>query len=371
MAMSLLESPSPSLAATLLAPIALTIWFRSRTLHAFEAERPTEWILYGQWLQVIYLCTVAVWWSLWDSQRVPTLSQERFLLLTSLDPAFAKLILFVGLPVAALAIARLIATVAGRTFLATNWKAADLVKLTFWGTVSSTVVFLLVALGFDDIYRRSWASILWLIAAAFLRIVGVPCLLRAEGLKFRRVKSGEVYKRAFSLAKNMNVNLKRVHVVPVGRGHLANAHGWPRSIAVTENYGKFLHGPELDFIIGHELSHGKELHGIKNLAIAPGVLCVLALMCYALPARLVYLRPALDIVVTLLPILVVRFISRRFEYAADAASVAFTKSPGAATRALVNLYRLNRGPTHRSVFLELFMTHPALDRRIEAINAHS
>jgi Zn-dependent protease with chaperone function len=154
------------------------------------------------------------------------------------------------------------------------------------------------------------------------------------------------------------------------RGHLTNAHGWPRSIAVTENYGKFLHGPELDFIIGHELSHGEELHGIKNLAVAPVVLCVLALVCRLLPTTLVTFRPILDIVVTLLPTLISRFISRRFEFAADAASVAFTMNPEAATQALVNLNRLSQVPAHRNEILELFMTHPALDRRIEAINAY-
>jgi len=149
---------------------------------------------------------------------------------------------------------------------------------------------------------------------------------------------------------------------------LANAHGWPRSIAVTENYGKFLHGPELDFVIGHELSHGKELHGIKNLVVAPMVLSVLVLASFLFPSTLEPLRPILDIAVILMPVLINRFISRRFEYAADAASVAFTKNPEAAKQALVNLNRLSQAPANRNEILELFMTHPALDHRIESIN---
>lgn len=365
-----LESPVYGLFATLVLPIALTVWFRSCALRANELERPTKWIVYGQWLQVIYICTVAVWWSLWDFQRVPELARTQLLGMTSLDPALATLILFLVLPLGAVAIARLIAAAAGRTFFATKWTATDLVSVTFWGTASSTLVFLLVAIGFDAAYSRSWTGILWVIAAGFLRVVGMSRYRRAEGIIFRRVRSGEVYKRAFSLAKTMNVNLNRVHVVPTGRGHLTNAHGWPRSIAVTENYGKFLHGPELDFVIGHELSHGKELHGIKNLAVAPVVLCVLAPICCLLPATLVSFRPILDIVVTLLPILIARFISRRFEFAADAASIAFTKNPEAATQALVNLNRLIQAPTHRNEILELFATHPALNRRIEAISVH-
>jgi Zn-dependent protease with chaperone function len=228
-------------------------------------------------------------------------------------------------------------------------------------------VFLLVATGFDAVYRRSWTSVFWLIAAAIFRMVGKAQFLTAQGIIFRRVKSGEVYKRAFSLAGRMKVSLRRVHVVPIGRGHLTNALGWPRSIAVTENYTKFLHEPELDFVIGHELSHSKELHGIKNLAVAPVVLSFLALACCLFPAILAPFRPILDVVVILMPVLIDRFFSRRFEYAADAASVAFTKNPDAATQALVNLNRLTQAPSHQNELLEIFMTHPALDRRIEAI----
>ena len=366
----LFESPVPSLFATLVLPIALTVWFRSRALHASVSERPAKWIVYGQWLQVIYLCAVAAWWSLWDFQRVPSLARALHLGMTSVGPSLATLILFLGLPVVALAIARLIVNASGRTFFASKWTPTDLVRLTFWGTASSTLVLLLVASGFDAIYRRSWTGILWLIAAAFLQMVGFSRFRSAQGIIFRRVRSGEVYKRAFTLAKSMNVNLKRVHVVPIGRGHLTNALGWPRSIAVTENYGKFLRGPELDFIIGHELSHGKDLHGIKNLIVAPVVVVFLVLVCCLFPATLVPFQPILDIVVTLTPILITRFFSRRFEFAADAASVAFTKNPVAATQALVNLNRLSQAPEHRSELLELFMTHPSLDRRIEAISAH-
>ena len=359
-----------SLFATLVLPIALTVWFRARTLRANELDRPTKWIIYGQWLQVVYICTVAVWWSLWDFQRAPSLVRTQLNGMTSFDPGLATLVLFLVLPLGAVAIARLITAAASRMFFASKWTATDLVRLVFWGTASSALVFLLVAIGFDAVYSRSWTGILWVIVAGFLRVIGMSRYRRAEGIMFRRVKSGEVYKRAFSMARSMNVNLDRVHVVPIGRGHLTNAHGWPRSIAVTENYSKFLHGSELDFIIGHELTHGREFHGIKNLAVAPVVLCVLAPICCWLPATLVSFRPILDIVVTLLPILFASFISRRFEFAADAASVAFTKNPEAAIQALVNLNRLIQAPANRNGILELFATHPALSRRIEAINAH-
>jgi len=52
------------------------------------------------------------------------------------------------------------------------------------------------------------------------------------------------------MAKDMKTPLKRVYVVPAGRGHLTNAYGLSESIAVTDNYGKFLDRAELDLSSG-------------------------------------------------------------------------------------------------------------------------
>jgi Peptidase family M48 len=63
----------------------------------------------------------------------------------------------------------------------------------------------------------------------------------------------------------------------------------------------------------------------------------------------------------------VYFLSRRFEYAADRASVEYTQDPKAAIHALANLYRFTQAPTYCDRVTELFMTHPAFVRRAEAI----
>jgi len=138
-----------------------------------------------------------------------------------------------------------------------RWTATDLLRLALWRTVSPTFAMLLVATGFDAMYSRRLTGIFWLVFAAILAMVGTFRLRVAEGIKLQRVKSGELYKRAFVMAKDMRTPLKRVYVVPAGRGHLTNAYGLPESIAVTDNYGKFLDRAELDFVIGHELGHVK------------------------------------------------------------------------------------------------------------------
>lgn len=113
---------------------------------------------------------------------------------------------------------------------------------------------MVVAIAFDAIYEHSLACIFWFVAAAVLARGGDIGLRLAEGLKLPEVKSGTAYKRAFVLAREMGTRLKRVYIVPAGRGRMTSAFGLSHSIALTDNYGKFLHGPHLDFVIGHELS---------------------------------------------------------------------------------------------------------------------
>jgi Zn-dependent protease with chaperone function len=313
------------------------------------------------------LCTVAIWWASWDFQRgsgqIPGLAFGP----RGTDAALAKLLLFWGLPIIGIAVVQLICYSLDRTFLGRRWTVIDVCRLAFWRTLCPTVALLFVATGFEAIYDRRLTGILWLVVAAILALVGTISLQLAEGLKLQQVKSGELYKRAFVLAKEMQTPLKRVYVVPAGRGHLTNAYGLTESIAVTDNYGKFLSRAQLDFVIGHELGHVKARHGRKKLLIVVIVFACIALVCSLLPPMLVPFRPLLDILVVFVPILTFYFFSRHFEYAADEAGVELTHDPETAIHALASLYRVTEAPTRCDRLTELFMTHPALTRRVRAI----
>jgi Zn-dependent protease with chaperone function len=82
-------------------------------------------------------------------------------------------------------------------------------------------------------------------------------------------------------------------------------------------------------------------------------------------------RPLLDIFFLLIPVLTSYYFSRRFEYAADAASVEYTHDAEAAIRGLANLHRLTQVPTDCDRLSELFLTHPAFTRRAWAIGESS
>ncbi len=335
---------------------------------ADEPSTISRRIAFRRGLQVATLGAIAAWWSLWDLQRHSVLIAKLAVRFAWSDSALLERLLFFALPIGIVFVLQLVCYSLDRTLMGRRWTATDLLRLALWRTVSPTLAMLLVATGYDAMYGRRLAAIFWLIFAAILAMVGTFRLRVAEGIKLQRVKSGELYKRAFVMAKDMRTTLKRVYVVPAGRGHLTNAYGLSESIAVTDNYGKFLDRAELDFVIGHELGHVKGKHGRKKLLIMTTIFATLAVICFFFPPALIRFRPVLDFFLLLTPILTFYFFSRRFEYAADKSSVEFTHDAKAAIRALDNLYDFTQAPTRYNRIIEVFLTHPSLEHRVAAIS---
>src|SRR5205807_5369561 len=328
-----------------------------------KSARTSRWITFRRGLHIVVLGAIGAWWALFDSHRYSELVPKVALRFPQFDPAVLRLLLFFGVPAGAIFVLQLSCYSLDRIFIGRRWTSTDVLRLGFWRTVTPTVTLLFVATGFDAMYDRRLMGILWLISAATLAMVATFRLRAVEGIKLQRVKSGELYKRAFVMAKEMRTHLKRVYVVPAGRGHLSNAYGLSESIAVTDNYGKFLDRAELDFVIGHELGHVKGKHGRKKLLIMTTVFATLAVICFFFPPALIRFRPLLNLFLLLTPMLTFYFFSRCFEYAADKSSVEFTHDAKAAIRALDNLYNFTQAPTHCNRITELFLTHPSLEHR--------
>jgi len=223
------------------------------------------------------------------------------------------------------------------------------------------------AVAMDDIYNRRISGFVWMIAAGIVAMLSRIQLRAAEGLIPRPVKSGELYKRSTVLAKKMGVYLKRVCVVPFGKGHLTNAYGSVSQKAVTDDYGRWLHGSQLDFVICHELAHVKHKDALKTLGSTVAAFAIVSTPLWFMPPLPVAWRIFLDFAVILSPLVVFYALSRDREYKADRLSVQVTGEPEMAIRALVALYRSAEVPSHLSRFAELFSTHPSLRSRVEAI----
>jgi|HubBroStandDraft_6_1064221.scaffolds.fasta_scaffold02976_6 Zn-dependent protease with chaperone function len=342
---------APTLSVAILLLPLVSMFFRFVTLRGDGPRRATAWLRHRRSNHVVALIALAAWCTLWE-----------FPLVAALPP-----VLFWILPILSTVVLEGGARYGDRAILTRTWTATDIMRLACWSTVAPPIALLMVAAGFHAIVDGIWGGSFWLIGAGIAAVVGPIQLQSAQGIKLRRVKSGTLYNRAFRLARKVGVNLDRVYVVPPGRGHLTNAFGLWRGIALTDNFGEYLSGPQLDFVIGHELGHVKGKHTRQKFSVILLVVVVLVLLSSSLSHMASAFRPVFMLIVLLMPLLAVYCLSRYFEYSCDREAIGFTNDPESGLHALVNLYRITGSPVKCGRIVELFMTHPSLTNRLEAI----
>ena len=233
--------------------------------------------------------------------------------------------------------------------------------------MSFVIPLLMVASGFTLIFSGKTVGTVWLISAGVISLVGTAFLRSAEGMKFNRLKSGELRNRALKMADHMGVTIGRVYIVPAGKGHLTNAYGWSNAIGLTDSLGQHLTKTQVDYVMAHELAHVKLRHGRKDLLLVLTIYSALVLILFGLFQHAMALQPLAEITVIFGPLVAIYYLSRRFEYAADRVAVDFTGEPEIAIKALANLHTIHELPAQRDRFTGLFMTHPSLTDRVQAI----
>jgi Zn-dependent protease with chaperone function len=285
----------------------------------------------------------------------------------SANTSAAETLLFWAPPTVSLGIFLLLCYTFDQNIFRLKWTRTNAVRQAWWRLVSFVIPLLLVAGGFDTILNRKIRGIAWLLAAGVVSKVGTGFLRRAQGIKFNKLKSGELRNRALSMASRMGVTLDSVYVVPAGKGHLTNAYGMSNAIALTDNLGKYLTKTQLEFVMAHELAHVKLKHVRKYYLLAYSVFSITALLLFSFPQRTLALRPLLQFVAMIGPLVALYYCSRRFEYSADGEAVDFTGDPETAIWALANLRQSTELPAAYGRLTELFATHPTLAHRAHAI----
>ena len=251
--------------AILLLPL-VSIFFRYISLPSNSSGRTSAWLRHRRTNRVVLLLVLVAWCALWELPVVSAL------------PHF----LFWILPILSTTALEGASRCGDRAILKRTWTSTDILRLACWSIVAPPIALLMSAAGFHAILDGSWAGAFWLIGAGITVVVGSVQLRSAQGFKLRRVKSGTLYNHAVRLAKKVGVELDRVYVVPPGRGHLTNAFGLWRGIALTDNFGEYLSGPQLDYVIGHELAHVKGKHTRQKFAALLSVFVVLSLLSVGL-----------------------------------------------------------------------------------------
>ncbi|MGH9711532.1 MAG: M48 family metallopeptidase, partial [Candidatus Acidiferrales bacterium] len=251
-----------------------------------------------------------------------------------------------------------------------HWSRGAILRQGFWSVVRFAIPLLLIASGFEVIFDGELQGVVWLIAAFGVAISGRVFLDRALGVNSRLLKSSELRNRALAMAERMDVDLRRVYIVPQGKGHLLNAFAGVSSISLTDTLSQHLNQAEVDCTIAHELGHLKLGHVWKTFLTLILVFAIPASLFFRLSSRMLPFRPVLDLLVILVPFLIFYFFSRRFEYQADQESVAAVENAEVEIRSLAKLHEAACAPLKINRVSELFLTHPSLLRRVAAI-AHS
>lgn len=302
--------------------------FRYISLRGGGPSRATAWLGHRNSNRVLLLATLIAWCAVWELPVVDALPRA----------------LFWVAPIVSTVLLEAASRFGDIAVLTRTWTTTDILRLACWSTVAPPIALLMVAAGFHAILEGFWVGTLWLVGAGIAAVVGPVRLRAAQGIKLRRVKSGRLYNRAFRLAKKAGVDLGRVYVVPPGRGHLTNAFGLWRGIALTDNFGEYLSDPQLDFVIGHELAHVKGRHARKEFSFILLVFVVLGLLSFGLSPMAAAFRPIFVLLVLLVPLLTIYAVSRYFEYSCDRQAIEFTNDAEAGLHALVNLYRTTGSP---------------------------
>ena len=274
---------------------------------------------------------------------------------------------FCLLPLTALFIAQTIAYFTDKSVNDLHWSRMSILRQAFWSLIRNVVPLLFISAAFRAIFDGELLGVLWLICAFVVFLIGKSFHDKAMGMNLRLLKSGEMRHRAMALAEKMDVNLRRVYVVPQGKGHLLNAFAGLGSISLTDTLSQHLNRAEVDCTIAHELSHLKLGHAPKLFLVLFLVFAFLSLLFFGWPVRVPAIRPALDFLVIFAPFLVFYFFSRRFEYQADRESAGTSRSPEIEISALIKLHRAAEAPLQFGALTEMFLTHPSLMHRVSAI----
>src|SRR5499433_2474229 len=359
-------------ALALLLPIGLAVWFLRKALAAPSEARASVWFSSFRFLRHLNLATIALWWILTD---LVGLKARAWLVWQEITPGWVPagravfLFCFWIPPIIVLIACQVLFHPVYVRIREVPWTRGELARQAGYGLGLSLVPALFAIGGVTALSSGGTIGdfVVAYALAVFLAIACARALRKHLQLTPNALTTGELRDRAFSLAARLGVKLQQIYLLPPGKSRLANAFARSgNSILLTEVLLTSLNKREVDGVIGHELSHLKKNHPqLLGFALIGGLAVVMTphLMLDLSPTW----QPLFDVLFISVPLLTLYFISRRFEYAADAGSIRLTGDPAAMITGLVKLHHLNLMPLEWSKWSEKSMTHPSTVRRARAI----
>jgi Zn-dependent protease with chaperone function len=363
--------PAALLAGIVAVPIGL-VWYRRRlALRAADIDVSLTWYRFWRWLHWIFLAVWIIWLtgiSMFGLEAVlqgnvlPTevgrSSPLRWALML-LPPWLVTLVL----------------SAMSREVFAKLTKseqtAGEIYRQAASSIVTSLVPLLLLLIGVFLLLEKQFRpGVLSIGAAGVARVLAVKLVLRGQDLRPYAVTVGALRDRIFALAQAAGVTLRQLYILPTGKMPEANAFAMAGgNVLVTDHLVRNMTRRQMDAIVAHELGHLKYHHPGWLLAIFVGA-CVLPML---LGPRLLPVLNDLPGWLTHIPfgiilaVLLMHFMSRRFEHQTDSYAAWLTGDPEALITGLIKLHRLSLMPMRWGKYEEGLLTHPSTSTRLETI----
>lgn len=359
------------LALVLVTPVLFVFWLGRKALSAPDEDKAAVWFSYMRYLQWSLTGALIAWWMASESiHLVPLL---KFLSAGSFAaawnfPVTAILVDWIP-PCLVWILCFALSHPVQEKLRGLKWTRRELILQGVYSVCAALIPLALFLTGLQTLGTANFQKgMLWFVAAFVVRVVAAGALQKLMGTLPQSLTTGDLRDHAFGLAQRLGVKLQQVYVIPAGKGQMANAFARTgNTIAFTDFLLQRMSRPEVNYVLGHELTHLKLKHpgkiGAARLASMFGAIFVVS-MAGPFGLESPVLRYGIILaIVTFFPL----FWSRRFEYAADAGAVQLTGDPRAAISALFKLSSLNMMPLHWSKWSEKWLTHPSSLRRAQAI----
>jgi Zn-dependent protease with chaperone function len=346
------------LVALPLVPICLTLWKRRRVWQTEAADPWAAWIGYLRFLRWLFL---GVWFG-WFAGIAVSEARDivQFLLGGSNLLGMGLETLFYLLPPAAtVVLCKALSYPVYRRLRKVNWTRREFIRQAVGSQALIVVPLLVLRLGMDSPHDSSlWLSLGLLLVALIGTVFALGCWV---GIFFKEPAQpvvNELSKRVEELAQDAEVKVRKVQVLPGGRGRLGIAYSLSgRTFQVSEYLLRRLTRREVDALVAHELIYAdwRRRGQWWNFALMVGILLLLASVGAGV-ALLVpgVALPRLDLLsrwALLLPfpgIMACQIFHplylRRFQFSADAYAARVTGDPEALVSALVKATRLDLFP---------------------------
>jgi len=358
------------LSLALLLPILLTLWARRRALSSAESDRAVLWFSCVRFIRFLVIGTLVFWWILIDLLSFK-LQIKLFLLAHGIEhPSEVSLLFVIWIaPMPVVVFCQVLFQPVYAEVRGSDWSRSEIAVLAALGLTSSLIPILLIVSGvhYMEVEDSGKSFVLCYIAAAAIWIASTYLVRAKREFVPSAVTSGELRDRAFALAAEAKVRLGQIYVVPAGKARQANAFAHSaNNLIFTEYLINELTKREVDAVIGHELTHLKKGHprwlGSSFTFSLGAVIAAWAFLPWP-----TYAGPIFDVLFAAVPLLTFYFVSRRFEFIADAGSVKLTGDGVALISALAKLHGLNQLPLSWGKWSEKLLTHPSTLRRARAI----